>query len=243
MQLIASERPSRVDLDRWERTVRFAEAHAKTKRYRGRVRKAVDALASFSGAGPCYAGVSWGKDSVALAHMVSVVCPRVPLIWVRVEPIANPDCVAVRDAFLASHPRSAYDEIEVRCVWHDGEWHARGTLETGFSRAGLKHGGRHISGIRGDESGGRKRRMMAFGHSTKNTCAPIGFWSDHDLWAYTFANGLPVHPAYACTMDGLLDPSKIRVASLTGKRGEGMGRAEWEERYYGEELARLRRGP
>lgn len=81
--------------------------------------------------------------------------------------------------------------------------------------------------------------MRRWGESSLNTCAPLGWWSGWDVFAYLVTRGLPIHPAYACTMDGLLEPIRIRVASLGGRRGDGMGRAEWERRYYRRELARL----
>lgn len=55
------------------------------------------------------------------------------------------------------------------------------------------------------------------------------------------SRGLPIHPAYGYLMDGILDPRRVRVASLGGERGTGWGRREWERRYYGEELAAIER--
>jgi phosphoadenosine phosphosulfate reductase len=243
VNLIHDPRHSAQDLERFSLTERCAVIQQSSKRFRERVRRAGDALLSFTRSGGCYAGVSWGKDSVALAHLVATLAPSVPLVWVRVEPIANPDCERVRDAFLATFPRAAYHEVRVDCEWRDGDWHATGTLERGFAEASRCFGPRYLSGIRRDESGQRKRRMMRYGESSANTCAPIGFWSADDLWAHTSRCGLPVHPAYAFTLDGALDPGRIRVASLGGKRGDGWGRTEWELRYYRDRLRELAKGP
>ena len=38
---------------------------------------------------------------------------------------------------------------------------------------------------------------------------------------------------------GRFPRDRIRVASLSGRRGDGMGRAEWEREYYGDVLRRL----
>jgi phosphoadenosine phosphosulfate reductase len=237
--LIRSLRLSPDDLDRWERTRITAQLHAQLSTHRKRVAKSRTILLNFTGSGRCYAGVSWGKDSVAIAHMIATLVPRIPLVWIRVKPIENPDCEIVRDAFLKQHPGVRYEEIDVWCARDADGWHARGTLERGFSQAGERFGDRHISGIRGEESGTRQLRMVRFGPSTANTCAPIGWWSAWDVYAYLVEHGCPIHPAYACTQNGLWDPLRIRVASLGGKRGDGMGRREWEERYYGAELAAL----
>jgi phosphoadenosine phosphosulfate reductase len=237
--LIASPRHTTEDLAAWQSTQRTAETHAQINAFKRHVQRSRDALLSFTGAGTGYAGVSWGKDSVVIAALIADLVPRWPLVWVRVEPIVNPDCDAVRDEFMRTHPGVRYEEIAVWCTRDADGWHASGTLETGFSRAAAKHGDRYVSGIRADESGIRKLRVAKHGLASRNTCAPIGWWTAWDVFAFLESRGLPVHPAYACTMGGLLDPGRIRVASLGGKRGDGMGRREWEERYYREELRRL----
>lgn len=91
-----------------------------------------------------------------------------------------------------------------------------------------------------EESGVRQRRMRGYGYSTPNTCAPMGWWDGEDIFAYLHAHDLPIHPAYAMTRGGQLDRNRIRVASLGGKRGSGIGRAEWEKAYYAQELAKIR---
>ena len=78
-----------------------------------------------------------------------------------------------------------------------------------------------------------------WGESSPNTCAPIGWWTARDVFAYLHLHGLPVHPAYAMTRGGLWPRDRIRVASLGGQRGRGAGREEWERLYYGDELRRI----
>lgn len=245
--LIASERHSPDDLRAWERVEYSARTHAQTKRFREHVRRAADALMRFSPSrlSTGYAGVSWGKDSVVLADLICRHAPHVPLVWVRVEPVRNPDCLLVRDAFLRAHQSAHYEEIEIQCEREPEKnwWHVRGTLERGFALAERRFGARHISGIRAEESGTRTMRMRRHGETSANTCAPIGWWSAWDVWAYLTTRYLPVHPAYACAYDGLLDHGRIRVASLGGQIGTGHGRAEWERRYYSTELLVLQRGP
>jgi phosphoadenosine phosphosulfate reductase len=242
--LLASERHSVADLESWKRLEDQAVVHAQMKLFKNHVTRARDALIAFETNQRCYAGVSWGKDSVVLADLVYRVAREAPLVWVRVEPVKNPDCEVVRDAFLRGHPGARYEEIEVQCEREPEKnwWHVRGTLERGFAIAERRFGARHVSGIRADESGIRTLRMRKHGEVTGNTCAPIGWWDAWDVWAYLTTLYLPVHPAYACSMDGLLEQGRIRVASLGGAKGTGHGRAEWETRYYGRELAELQKG-
>lgn len=199
-------------------------------------REAAETVARFVAAhdGDVYCGVSWGKDSVVVAHLVRRIAAHVPLVWVRVRHVENPDCPTVRDAFLEAWP-GPYDEIEVE----PGKNRSGGTSSLGFAEARRRHGSAYLSGVRAEESGTRRLRMAKHGTDSPNTCAPIGWWRTEDVFAYLERHGLPVHPAYAMTMGGLLERAKIRVASLGGGRGTGHGRREWELRYYGRELARL----
>lgn len=234
--LIDTTRPTAEDRRRFAAEMRACARYARYPQHEEVVDRAADELAAFTSRGGGYVGVSWGKDSVVLAHMSTEVCPTWPLVWVRVEPILNPDCMLVRDVFLSTHPGCRYEEVVVWCERSGGQWHATGTLERGFADAAGRYGDRYASGIRGDESAQRGRRVARYGLSTARTCAPLGRWSSADVFAYLQAYDLPIHPAYACLMDGMLDPGRVRVASLGGQRGTGRGRAEWERRYYGDEL-------
>lgn len=238
--LLTHKRLRAEDLAHWQRLERADAVHAWTQAHLRRVDQACAAIASFAAADHCYAGVSWGKDSTVLAHLVLAAAPKVPLVWVRVEPIRNPDCLLVRDAFLKRYTWAVYREVEVWCTRDAaGEWHAKGTLERGFGVAARDYGKRYVSGVRGEESGARKKRAMR-GHVLGTTCAPLAFWGQEDVFAYLYAHRLPVHPAYACTLGGLLERGRVRVSSLGGQRGTGMGRTSWEQAYYRQELAEIR---
>jgi len=233
--LIESPRHRPGDIEAWRRVSASDLAWASLARFRERVEAAELEIVRF-GREPCYASISWGKDSTVLADLVARVAPHVPLVWVRVEPIANPDCVAVRDRFLALYPDASYDEITVRCrVYADGA-HATGTLERGFREAARRHGDRRMTGVRGAESAGRERGRRAHGSGTDKALSPLIEWSAADIWAYLAGHELPIHPAYAMSMGGALNRDRIRVSSLGGQRGTGMGRRDWERTYYADVL-------
>jgi phosphoadenosine phosphosulfate reductase len=236
--LIQSHRHTPKDLERWAIWEASFRVHSERRLFAEHVARAEAALLKFVAAGPCYCGVSWGKDSAAVADMVARIAPRIPIVWVRVTEDYNPDCPLVRDAFLRIHTRCRYEEIEVPFAATVG----RGTAYLRDAVA-QRHGNRYISGVRSEESRDRLRRSMRWGESSASTCAPLAWWSGDDVFAYLLTRYLPIHPAYACLLDGHLDPRRIRVSALGGPRGtrsgDGHGRAEWEERYYPQEVSRL----
>lgn len=236
MTLLHSDRHSAEDLAHWEMARRYDERLGAAPRIARMVERAECDIVGFGGA---YVSVSWGKDSVAVAHMARRAAPHLPLVWIREEPFANPDCARVRDAFLARCP-GPYDEIE---VWgrqdNDGAWHATGTIERGFAEAVQRHGPRYITGIRAEESRVRALRVARWGVASPNTCAPLARWTGLDVFAYLALHDLPVHPAYAMSFGGTLERERLRVSSLGFRNGRGRGRHEWERRYYPEAMRRL----
>lgn len=250
MPLIESKAHSAEDLVVWRRLLRYDSILAQSEKLTRIAAKALKDMCDFAAAGPCYVGVSWGKDSVVVAHMAQGL--GLPLVWVRVEPIANPDCYRVRDAFIDRYPSARYSEAEVHCKRQDGELVTAGAWDDGFDIAVARHGARHISGVRGEESAARRMRMCRWGVSTDNTCAPIGWWKGEDVFAYLCRHDLPIHPAYAMSFGGTLQRNRIRVDVIgnvrdtdhSGKtwetRGNGHGRDIWEQKYYREVVLRLR---
>lgn len=241
--LISSPKHTVKDLDLWRVQEEADCVYGRTKELAKKAVAAIHEIRKFLRS-QSYCGVSWGKDSVVVADLVLRTCriyglERPAIVWIRVEPICNPDCMSVRDEFLATHD-CRYHEIIEHCEWGKGEWHASGTLEAGFARAvELTGSRRYISGVRADESSERKILSRTHGASTKTTCRPITWWSSQDVFAWLAAKNLPVHPSYAMQGGGRWRRESIRVASLGGRRGAGIGRAEWEREYYGDVLRRL----
>lgn len=231
------------DLAHWMRLEEVDAAWAAQPTFAARCRAALAEVLAFVAAGPCYAGVSWGKDSTVLAHLVARASAergvRIPLVWVRYEPISNPDSPLVRDRFLERYEGVVdYHEPTVWCHEEEGVFG-----DPLWDRAVAPFGARYLSGVRAEESGDRARRMLG-GLATRNTCAPIGRWTSEDVFAYLWLHELPVHPAYAYSGGGVYDRKRLRVATLAVERdarGAGRGRLEWEQRYYGARLAEVRR--
>ena len=227
--LIPSHRHTPEDLILWQQLERVDKMR-RVSEYK--LQRSLDAIREFSKQ-PCYCSVSWGKDSVVVAHLVATLAPRVPMAWIRLDAADNPDCIAVRDAFLSQFPHVRYEE-----VIHEGDVPASGRLRSGAKILDRTYGSR-ITGVRADESYTRLMRMARWGESTNNTLAPLGWWTFADVMSYLAAENLPVHPAYAMLGGGRWPRERLRVASIGGERGSGGGRSEWEREYYGDVLNRL----
>lgn len=191
-------------------------------------------MREFVAAGPCYQGVSWGKDSVVLAELARREGVTIPLVWVCVDGAENPHCTLVRDAWLDAHPseRERYVEIHAEAGRRDG-----GTSKRGFEEAAKRFGDRYLSGVRRDESRARNMRYLGHGANSARTSAPLSNWRNEDIFAFCARERLPLHPVYAMSLGGQFPREHIRTASLGGSRGAQFGRREWEMVYYRDELA------
>ncbi|GAB3191856.1 phosphoadenosine phosphosulfate reductase domain-containing protein [Nesterenkonia suensis] len=247
MPLIRTSRMRPGDEEAWDKLERYDAALARRLPLDQMAERARQVIVDFAAQGPCYASTSWGKDSTVLAHLVATMPVSIPLVWVRVQDIENPDCLLVRDAFLDAHPQIDYHEIEVEASaarWWDhqaqDESSTRRTSRGGFDIAEQRFGGRHISGVRAEESRVRQIAMGRWGEAGPHAARPIGRWQATDIFAYLHHYDLPVHPAYSYSMAGRHDRRWLRVSSLGGIRGADRGRAEWEQTYYSEVIDHAR---
>jgi phosphoadenosine phosphosulfate reductase len=237
MGLIASRRHRPDDLEAWTMLARSDEAWGRLDRLDRLVDRALRALMAFRKAGQFYIGTSWGKDSMVVAHLAYRLRLDAKVIWFPAGQVENPDCVLVRDQFLARFDVDYIEHEVSELRWSQSGVHrVHDGAQAAFARESRRFGSRYASGIRGSESGSRKKRMIHWGECSQNTCAPIGHWALEDVYAYLARHDLPVHPAYACLWGGRLERRAIRVSTIGGTIGEERGRREWEERYYPETL-------
>jgi len=239
--LIETSRHRLEDLAAWRRLEKEDEAWASTGAFRDRCFAAIDVIRAAARMGGCYVSTSWGKDSVVVSHLAWTLGEEdgiwLPMAWVRTEPVVNPYCHLVRDAFFERWLVPVYHEETVVLSAgedHDVQWDAA------LAAIGRRYGDRWIGGMRASESCQRVRRME-LGLSLARSVQPIGHWAARDVFAYLSAFDLPVHPAYAFSFGGSLDRDNLRVAALLGgdgmvleERGTERGRSEWEAVYYGE---------
>ena len=225
--LIVTPRHTQADLKLWREYEAADLVHAKT--LQRKIAKAIDDIREFAKQ-TCYCAVSWGKDSVVIAHLTARADYNIPLghLLIRATTALNPDCATVRDEYLKI-TRQRYLEAEGRT----SKQHDFGTLAKAVGTA------RNINGVRADESSDRRLSRIVHGVSTSQTCRPIIDWTAADVMAYLARFNLPVHPAYGMLGGGRYDRERLRVATLGGERGGGIGRREWEQEYYGDVLARM----
>lgn len=258
--LIRSPRHTPQDLAAWAELEEADRAYVALPTLAKRVARSLTVLREFLLAGVCPVWSSHGKDSVVVWHLAwrlhqaRELSGLIPCVRHLCPTNHNPDCDAVRDAMYRRFPLP-YAEVSVDY----GDLHARDLPQHELDRltderwyaaiesAGRPWGGRRVLGVRADESGGRKARMCVWGESSPNSCAPIGWWSTQDVFAYLALHALPVHPAYAClgvTTSGrcLWPRDRLRVAEIGDTHGRGNGRGEWERRYYLQSLNRLLAG-
>jgi len=206
---------------------------------------AQDAIASFLGSHPSpYAGVSWGKDSVVVAHLLWRFARHVPLVHLR-PTNHNPDCDAVRDAYLAQFLGQTYEETIVdystvdrlRLTDHEIDKETDRIWYEAIRQLNQRFDG-YILGVRAEESSGRDIRIRKWGLESSVSLLPIGRWRTSHVFAYLAMHNLPVHPAYAMLGGGRWKRDRLRVAEIGDTHGTGSGRFQWEREYYGDFLSR-----
>lgn len=236
--LIHSPRHRPEDLELWAELEEADLLHYEFSRVAVKAVRAIETIQKFAADGPFNVSVSWGKDSVVAAHLCWLALDECLLWHLRGAEICNPSMSETRDTFL--------DRFDVAY----GEYHANyAACETDtkrgkeFKRGLSAAGGRYVSGVRAEESGRRKMRMCRWGHSTDQTCAPIGWWTTADVFAYLAYHDLPTHPHYAMLGAGRWPRDQLRVSALTYLVGGAYSKKDcWEAEYYGDVLRRLESG-
>lgn len=210
-------------------------------------RKAIREIRQFHNQHPnCVTNVSWGKDSVVVAHLTWMADPTIPIVWV---PAVRKDGTCyetapsfqVRDTFLDTHSGCIYSERPGHPKnprrgepgWEDYMQHVK---ERHQNMLGEQVKEPHITGVRADESAMRRMSIRSRGLSSTHTCRPIGRWSAEQVFAYLETRELPVHGAYAASYGGDLDRRWLRVHAIRSIVSTSATHykdiARWEDDYF-----------
>jgi len=245
--LIVTPRHRPADLTLWQEYEAADREYARSHQFSAHVAAAKQRIREWTRQHKrCYAAVSWGKDSLVLAHLLWLISRDVPLVHLQPSN-ANPETDLVSDAYFRRHPGQRYvvvpvdythiDRRRVSSVeldrLTDREWYR---AWRGVSKQWGPH---YLIGIRAEESRVRRLRFHRWGAASTFACAPIVDWSCDDVFAYLALYELPVHPAYAYLGSGRWRRERIRVAEIGDTCGSGGGRREWESEYYGDLLRRM----
>jgi len=241
--LIKCDRHTADDLELWEDMEETDRLFYATHNMKRKETETIERLLAFAAMHPThYVSVSWGKDSVVLAHLVYRAGIRSRLVYISAMPVSNPYCAVVRDAFLSACPMQYHEMVldyGCRAPYGDGLGHEADGLFRAFGELLTRTLGKRVTGIRRVESGRRRVRFARWGHESTNTFCPIGYWDTADVYAYLAHYDLPTHPNYAMLGGGRWRREDLRVDFLGGDAGDQFGRAEWEAEYYGDVLRML----
>ena len=239
--LIDSPRLTAADHQHWARMEHYDDVLSRDPRLDRLADQGRHAIREWAAAGPGVASVSWGKDSVVMAHLAATSGVDVPLVWVRGEPWETPECQQVRDHFLAAHPHVRYEERPVtylnpRRGEPGDDATDRPPPSWVFEQVVPE---RYITGLRGQESRMRAMSIAHRGMVTARTCRPIARWTAEQVFSWLHREDLAVHPVYAMTSGGHYDRRWLRVHTLGGRGPDrsavhGWDMTGWEDTYYGD---------
>lgn len=248
MGIIICNRHTKEDLELWKK---YEEADLifykmNKEKLEWKENKAIEEIMNFS-KNKCYASVSWGKDSTVLAYLIWKSKLNIPIINLKIIPSQNPYCLKVKDIFLKKYKLNYIEMIvNYNNLYAKNLSEAELDKETdkiffnSFKKIGKIFGNMYISGIRAEESTNRMLRRKKYGVTSKNTCAPLSFWKEQDIFSFMNYYDLPIHPNYAMLGGGFWNRKYIRVAEIGDTRGRGHGRLEWEKEYYGDIVNKLK---
>lgn len=223
-------------------------AHAMLPVYKNKIQRSAEiiqqALATIQ---KPYIGMSFGKDSLVMSHMILKIAPSIPLIYVDCGEFDEwPDTPRVKKRFIEMTgcqliELTAPSIIEFyRKAGHvyiqDGEQTKEELkIQREYSRSMMtvvlayvrEHGydGGFI-GMRKSESIIRrmllkKRGELYFGKTNGIwSCCPVSHWTGKDIWAYIYQHDLPYNELYD------LSPNReiARNGAMVGTRGMWCGR-------------------
>jgi len=144
-----------------------------------------------------YVSVSWGKDSIVLAHLVLQVSPQIDLVhWGSDQEQYISNFEEVKNTFLATHG-GCYRDVRSASLMTGKlrnagkEW----SLEQGYDG--------YFVGLTAEESRGRryalnkagKHNIFTYTDGFKRSC-PLAAWSMEDVTAYVAKNSLQMLDIY-----------------------------------------------
>jgi phosphoadenosine phosphosulfate reductase len=203
---------------------------------------------------PAAVGLSGGKDSVAMCHIVAQHC-RPQIIW-NDSGLELPESESIVRAVAAQLGLSVIVAKGRNALTTQLEWGMEKSKKKVKTideqcivspvREVLRDLGIRVEfvGLRAQES--RRRKMVLAKHgamylSQRWSCGiawPLREWKTADVFAYIEEHGLPLHPAYART--NWSDRDSIRVSWAWDPSRERIGDMEYLRRFYPQLFHRIK---
>lgn len=239
--------------------LREYEVLASTRAFARRVEAARDILRRGATLGPCAVCVSWGKDSLALAHLaLDTLGAKVPLFHMAGTPMPGyEESVAYFHERATVHTLPAPKTLDETIAWCQsvGLPHERTQSEQKRVVQAIKrdrgtewamdHGiAVQVLGMRIDEGGPRARLLRKRGPTYQTgdglwKCNPLAWWSSKDVWAYIASHRIPYNRRiYDAETHGQTRET-IRNTSWLSTDGAEDGRIAWLAFHFPEEYALL----
>lgn len=194
-----------------------------------------------------YISTSWGKDSTVVMDLVHNEDPTVPIVYMD-SGYAMPDTYEYRDRYLAQS-KAHYYEIKCPQDYLDlslkyGLPHIdrtqkdhdkiikmiKGEPITDFAKS--KGFDCCFWGIRADETRGRAYLLKKYGLNHNDKCAPIGFWTTYDIWAYILSKDIDYNTLYDKEIPPAITRYNIKNSGWLTTDNIHKGRLLWLKRFY-----------
>lgn len=203
-----------------------------------------------------YLSMSFGKDSMVMAHLVLQMAPDIPVLYVNCGEFDEwPDTLRVKQEFLQRFPCDFHELSGPSIIGfyrQAGYAYYQDHEETAEVRAIQRQYGQSLEkaivakarelgcdggfiGMRAEESANRRRLFrwrggLYFADERQMwACCPLEKWTGRDIWAYIVKNDLPYNELYD------LHPAGREVArngAMIGTRSEVQDRLSFLKRMY-----------
>lgn len=203
-----------------------------------------------------YISMSFGKDSIAMSHLIWSHYPEIPMMYVNCGEFDEwPDTERVKNDFLALFPGCVFVELSAPSIWQfyksvgfyiqdeettkearQAQRNYSASLGKALDAEAKRRGydGSFI-GLRREESDNRDRLFSMRGNlyyaKTRGewACHPLEKWTSKDVWAYIVKNNLPYNELYDLAPEGR---ELARNGAMFGTRSARYGRLVFFKRVY-----------
>lgn len=238
----------------YEEMYRF---HAQTDKFKRQVEKSITVVNQFLEMGKkSTLNVSGGKDSVAMAHMVTLIDPTIKVVSEKDDMDFPNELEFMQDLQkrygwdmdIITPSVSLWSQLDKFDITED--LHSKGTDFSDTYFYNLLREYQHQNqiegvflGLRAEESKGRRYNFLKNGHIYWNkswqhwVCQPLAHWKGADVFAYLFSNDIPILDVYF--KNKFAEPEQIRKSWILPSARASQGQAVWLKYYYPELFNRL----